>query len=360
MNFSKFYAEQFDIVYITEDVKDNKYINFMKNLIPDIPKRIIPDKSSIPKEHLNSKTLFVSSPRGKTVNRCPGSRGHICCNYLTIDLYVGCTIGCTYCIMQSYLNFSPIIVYADIEPVINRVLEIARRNKKKQIRIGTGEVGDSLLYDPLFNISGDLIESFSEEKNIYFELKTKTNFINHLLDIEKKGNAVIGFSLNPPNIILSEEGNAAKLEERLEAAKLVVESGYFVSFHFDPIFYYKTWETDYKRIIDSIYHLYKIPENKIAWISMGTFRYPPDLKDKIPFRDFFLEEFILARDKKYRYIQKIRSSVYKSIKKHIKSYYPNAPIYMCMESDAVWYNVFNTLPTEIPEIHDIFIHAEGV
>ncbi len=360
MNFSKFYAEQFDIVYITEDVKNNRYTNFMKKIIPEVPKRIIKDKSSVPQEHLNSRTLLVSSPRGKTVNRCPGSRGHICCNYLTVDLYVGCTIGCSYCIMQSYLNFSPIIVYVEVESVIERVLKIARNNSNRQIRIGTGEVGDSLLYDPLFNISRDLIEAFAEEKNIYFELKTKTNFIDHLLTVERKGNAVIGFSLNPPVIIQSEEGSAAGLYERLEAAKRASEAGYLISFHFDPIFYYDTWETDYKRIIDSIYHTYRIPEETIAWISMGTFRYPPDLKDKLPLREFFLEEFIPSKDKKYRYIQKIRSRIYRSIKSYIKHYYPNLPIYMCMESDAVWHNVFGKLPTEIPEIHDIFIHAEGV
>ncbi len=360
MNFSSFYANQFDIIYITEDVINNMYTKNALNILHTVPHRVIHDKTEIESKHLNSRTLLISSPRGKTVNRCPGTRRHVCCNYLTIDLYVGCTIGCTYCIMQYYLNFSPIIVYVETKPIIQRVKEIAQSNRDKIIRIGTGEVGDSLLYDPLFKISGDLIEEFAEEDNLYFELKTKTNFVDHLLHIKQKGNAIIGFSLNPTYIVTSEEGTAATLHERLKAAQKAIEAGYMVSFHFDPIFYYDSWERDYTEVIDFIHNQYKIPGNRIAWISMGTFRYPPDLKEKLPFRDFFLSEFVPSRDKKYRYIQKLRSSIYRTIKERIKLHYPMAPIYMCMESSAVWYNVFGKNPTEIPEIHDIFIHAKDV
>ena len=112
-------------------------------------------------------------------------------------------------------------------------------------------------------------------------------------------------------------------------------------------------------LIDLIFNKYKIPENRIAWISMGTFRYPPELKDKIGSSKIFLEEFVPSKDKKYRYIQKIRSSIYSAILKRIASY-ASVPVYMCMESSSVWKNVFGELPSNITRLSDIFNHARGL
>ena len=354
-----FYSELFKRMYITSDVKDTIYVQRARKRLPGATCIIIENRKDIPEKHLNSRTILLTSPRGKTVGRCPGTKGHICCNYLTIDLYVGCTLGCSYCIMQSYLNFSPITVYVEPEKQIQRVLEIANLNSDKKIRIGTGEVGDSLLFDPLFDISEEFIRAFSHVPNIFFELKTKTDFVDHLLSIPEKGNAVIGFSVNPQTMVDNEEGAAKSVKDRLKAAEKAAQSGFLVSFHFDPIFRYPEWRRDYTGLVDSIFRDYKIPADRIAWISMGTFRYPLELKDKKGGSKIFLEEFVSSKDKKFRYIQKIRSSMYSTIKQRINSY-ADVPIYMCMESSSVWKNVFGNLPADISQLNDIFNYAKGV
>ncbi len=360
MNFSNYYGRLFDRIYVTSDVTEHPATIRATERLKSLPLHVIGTKKDIPSEHRNSRSLFVTSPVGNTVDRCPGTRGHLCCNYLTIDLYIGCGIGCSYCILQDYLNFSPITVYVDTRPVIERVKRLARINSDGVIRIGTGEVGDSLLYDPLFEISGELVKSFSGLDNVYFELKTKTDFVDHLLDINNKGNAVIGFSLNPQGVVTGEEGTAALIERRLEAAERAVEAGYLVSFHFDPIFRYDEWQREYFDLIDSIEERYRIPQDKIAWISMGTFRYTPELKDKAEERKIFLEEFVPSRDRKFRYIQKVRSRIYSSIRQRIEEHYPDVPIYMCMESDTLWNNVFGNNPYEIPKLSDIFKPVRGL
>ena len=92
---------------------------------------------------------------------------------------------------------------------------------------------------------------------------------------------------------------------------------------------------------------------------MGTLRYTPELKEKLGEQDFLLAEFVPCHDGKNRYIQKVRSRIYRHVSERLASVC-GCPVYMCMESPAVWRNVFGKTPREIPGVRDIFIPARGI
>ncbi len=370
-------VDLFRRIYIEQDLGRPDLLNKALEKLKGLPITIVQDKHEIPEKDLNQHTLFICRPKGETVTRCPGSNwrllraapwrqtekpalvGHLCCNYITVDLYLGCPLGCEYCIMKSYLNFSPVTVYLDPEVSISKIKTLARRNYNRVLRVGTGETGDSLLLDPVFELSKLFIRSLASITNLYFELKTKTHFVDHLLNIEPKGNTVIGFSLNPQSMISAYEGISSSLEQRIEAARKAAENDYYISFHFDPLILTENWEELYETVIDS---LRGIPSDKIAWISMGTMRYTEELKEKLcisGIQDFFLEEFVPCRDGKYRYLQRVRSEIYRYIYEKLRCLF-SGPVYLCMESPAVWNNVFGKIPREIPGVRDIFKHAEGL
>jgi len=356
MPSSSYYTELIRRVYAEQAVADSPYLRRAVERLPGVPIQIVQSREAIPQEDLNRHTLFVGGPRGKTVTRCPGSKGHICCNYITVDLYLGCTLGCGYCIMESYLNFSPLTVYLEPERSIARLQELARQNRNVTIRAGTGEVGDSLLLDPLFGLSEVFITALSAYPNVYFELKTKTHFVDHLLDVEKKGNAVIGFSLNPQPYIDAYEPRASSLSERLDAARRVLEAGYHLAFHFDPVFFAETWEQEYRSLVRA---LSRFPSERIAWISLGTMRYTSALKEKLGEQTFLYEEFVPCRDGKFRYPQKMRIPIYQGLYEALKKEL-SAPIYLCMESPAIWRRVFGDLPGKIEGLRAIFTEARSV
>ncbi|MBN2551363.1 MAG: radical SAM protein [Spirochaetales bacterium] len=356
MPCSSFYTELIRRVYAEQTVAGSPYLHRAMRQLRGVELRIVKSRREIPQHDLNSHTLFVGSPRGKTVTRCPGSRGQLCCNYITVDLYLGCTLGCRYCIMESYLNFAPLTVYLEPERSIERLQELARRNGDRTIRAGTGEVGDSLLLDPLFRLSETFITALAAFPNVHFELKTKTHFVDHLLDVEPKGGAVIGFSVNPPACIEAWEPRASSLSQRLQAARKVLAAGYRLAFHLDPVFFSRNWEDDYLRLVDS---LSEFPSERIAWISLGTMRYTPELKEKLGEQPFLYEEFVPCRDGKFRYPQKIRSPMYRRLYEELAGRL-SAPIYLCMESPAVWRGVFGRVPGKIERIRDIFTNARSV
>ena len=312
--------------------------------------------SDVPPEHLRSTTLYLTNHRGRALARCPGSRGHRCCNYLTVDLYTGCPLGCDYCIMRSYLNSSPLSVNVDVERIAEEILDHVARHQGTDVRIGTGEVGDSLLFDPVFDLSRTLVESLAPWPRAALELKTKTAEVDHLLDIPHKGRAVLGFSVNPQPLVEAAEGMAAPLSARMSAARRSVKAGYRVSFHFDPIIHSRHWRPLYAGLVKE---LGDFPGGSIAWISLGCFRYTPGLKRKLGHSPLLLDEFVLCADGKYRYVQRQRVAMYTHLLEGIRGS-TDAPVYLCMESLAVWRAVFGAAPEEIPELHGIFNPDRGV
>ncbi len=355
MSCLTFSHKRFTAVYLQRSARNFPAVARFQRAFPETGIIEVDDRDEIPEKETGA--LYLCRSRGDVLSRCPGSRGHICCNYLTLDQYIGCDIGCTYCIMQYYLNFSPITVYVDTAPGIAAVRKLAVENPETVIRVGTGEVGDSLFLDAAFGLAEEYIRGLSGFKNVYLELKTKTAQVDHLLRVPEKGNAVIAFSLNPGRVADAEEGAAAPVRERLNAAARILDAGYLTAFHFDPIVYYPGWQEDYSAVVDL---LQDFPCEKIRWISLGTMRYPPGLKDKMGRRRYLLDEYVRSADGKFRYIQKKRIGIYRYMLERIRNK-ADIPVYLCMESPAVWRAVFGNIPGNIPGLRDIFkrVKVEG-
>ncbi len=344
-------------MYVEQGASGLPAVGRCREALPDLPWTVVEDQDLVPVEHRNRSTLFLGLPRGKVFGSCPGTHGHICCNYTTIDLYLGCTLGCTYCIMQSYLNFAPVTVYVDPQPGIDAVIAAAQANPGRTLRVGTGEVGDSLLLDPIFRLSEVYINAFAPYPNIVFEMKTKTDTVDHLLGVRDKGNAVVGFSLSAETAAAAEDGQSASIDERLAAARKVADAGYGLAFHFDPIIRFEGWAGEIEALTAK---LRSFAHDRIAWISMGTVRYPPELRDHMTVRPFFFDEFVPCRDGKYRYVQRERIKLYRHLNEQL-SKVVNAPIYLCMESATVWQAVFQSLPGKGRDgVRAIFAPLEAV
>jgi len=360
----------FNKIYIEKKIANHKNVKRILSKINCAPKieyfndihKIIKKEPFVFHPDDRSKKLVLSCIRGEILQKCPGSFGHICCNYHVINLYLGCPLNCTYCILQSYLNQPFIIINVDIEKIFDFLKKVFNVNKERLFRIGTGELSDSLVYDPLTDFSKDFIDFFSMHKNTIFEFKTKTDYIENILEVNNSGNnIVVGFSVNPQKIINTEEGNAVSLAKRLSAAVKLVEKGYKVAFHFDPIFNINNFDYEYKPVVDLIFD--KISYNNIAWISLGTFRYTPALKNILeynyPDTKILLDEFIESNDKKYRYFKPIRSKLYKSIINWIKKRSSDVHVYLCMESPLIWKETTGSLPCEKDDLfRDIIINKK--
>ena len=285
--------------------------------------------------------------RNKFLKPCPGTKEYLCCQYRFLNVALNCPIDCTYCILQTYLNTNALVIFVNQEDLLKE-LDSELKADPSLIRIGTGELTDSLALDPLSGLNQSLIDFFSHQRQGYLELKTKSDHIQHLFNLDHQGQTIISWSLNPQSIIDNEEGLAASLKARMMAAQKCQERGYKIGFHFDPILLYPGWESDYESLIDALFS--KISPESLAWISMGCFRFIPPLKGiiktRFPKSKIIYEEFIPGMDKKMRYPQPVRIKIYSTLAKRIRKRAPDAFIYLCMESYEVWKGAIGKAPED--------------
>jgi spore photoproduct lyase len=273
----------------------------------------------------------------------------VCCNYLVLNLISNCPLDCSYCFLQEYLGNNPAIkVFTNVGDALAEVSDVLQRHPGRTFRIGTGELADSLALDPITGLSSLLVPFFAGFRNAQLELKTKTDCIEELLRIDRKGGAVISWSVNAVEIAEQEESGAATMAERVAAARAVQGAGYRIGLHFDPLVEFDGWERGYREAIDAIFAA--IDPCRVAWVSLGTLRMTPHLEAAIRARGIakyvLASEMVPAPDGKSRIWRGLRTKMYRFVLEELRRVGPRMPIYLCMESPELWLRVMKEVPSD--------------
>ncbi|PID58137.1 radical SAM protein [candidate division KSB3 bacterium] len=337
--------------------------------LPNVPVRRVHGKSDAlailkqsgrPLEQ-GKEIFFLTTQRGRFFKKCPGTKAQVCCNYYVVNFATNCHLDCSYCILQGYLENNPFLTF-----FVNTddLLEELRReftDEQRVFRVGTGEFTDSLAMDEITEFSKILVPFFATQPNATLELKTKSDTIENLLSLDHQGRTSVAWSVNTPEHIAAEEPKTATLDERLCAAAHCQEAGYRIGFHFDPIFYTPGWERAYHQVVDRLFDT--VDPDNINWISLGGFRFSPDLKAiirrRFPDSKILFGEFVRCNDNKMRYFKAQRLEIYRSMLKRIKQYGQRIPVYLCMDSPQVWKQVYGWTPhcdRDLAHIFDRRLH----
>ncbi len=352
-----------EAIYIDQEVKEHWLVQKITDYYTGIPATVVSSSKEIEEKYIHSddpitegkKHLFLTSNRGSFVKKCPGTNGFICCNYYVIDLIENCPLECSYCFLQNYLSERMIKIYVNVEDMFTE-LDTLIADPKKFYRIGTGELSDSLALDEVTSFSSLLVQYFADKPNALLELKTKSNAIGNLLSLDPRGQTIISWSLNPDRMIQQEEPKTSRLKDRIGSAFQCQEKGYQLAFHFDPIFYYDDWKKDYQDLIDQLFDT--IDSNRIAWISLGGFRYNQPfqrvLPERFPESRILYQEFLESPDGKMRYFIKIREQLYQTILSMLKEKDTKLFTYLCMEGKHVWSKVYGFTPKNDHNLDRLF------
>jgi spore photoproduct lyase len=283
---------------------------------------------------------------GEFLKPCPGTKGYICCGYQILHVGTNCPMDCSYCILQAYFNQPSLRVFVNLEEKLRTIGPFLDSRRDRIFRIGTGEFTDSLALDPVVGWTDILLSFFAQRTNAVLELKTKTDHIAGLLSATQRDRIIVSWSLNSPRISAREEHGAPGIKKRLLCAKQCQEEGYVLGFHFDPLIHYPGWKDDYRRTLDLMDQL--IDPRGIIWLSLGCFRFMPDLKGIIrrrhPGTSVLNGEFITGLDGKQRYFKPIRIDLYGFMREKLDEWSKDLGLYLCMEGPDIWEKSMNWSP----------------
>jgi spore photoproduct lyase len=206
--------------------------------------------------------------------------------------------------------------------------------QQERLWISTGLVTDSLLAEQFNPQIADLSTLIPE--NAILELRTKsadTSLLeNPAID---RTRVVVAWSLNPESIATKYEFGTATVAERINASQHAVSLGYRVAFHFDPVFYFDGCGEAYENLIDE---LKQIPNQNLAFFSVGLFRYMPDLgaviRQRFPYHEILTGEFFRQSDGKYHYLRHIRKEMYRNFQLWLEPWSEKVPVFWSMEPDG--------------------------
>ncbi len=294
------------------------------------------------------RLLEVVEYRGRSLRQCPGTRHYLCCGYRILHIGAQCTLGCTYCILQAYFSQPNLRLFGNTEEMLQGLEAELTSHPLELYRIGTGEFTDSLLLDPHTRLTSRLVPLVAAHTNAVLELKSKTDFVDHLLDLPHGGRVIMAWSLSAPAVRKREESGAASIGERLRAARRCSRAGYKLAFHFDPLIDHPGWQEGYGEVLDRLFEA--VDPGSIVWISLGGFRFMPELKAIIQARHpesrIVYGELIRGLDGKMRYFRDIRVELFSFMRERIAKADPNLCVYLCMEGEDIWRDVFGFSPEE--------------
>jgi len=336
-------------IFIEKGVKDLRWTcEFLENfpqaehlVIEDVKNALkgIRDADVTDVYNFRRENLFLVKNKSAFIKICPCTKGCVRCGYWILNIGFGCPIDCAYCYLQMYSNAPGIILPANIEDYYPYIEEFGRKVSGR-VRIGTGEFTDSLALDKYTKYSSYLIPFFRDKKNLVFELKTKSANIDNVLKKEPHDSIVISWSMNTLQVAERYEKGGSSIKGRINAARKAAGEGYKIGFHFDPIVYYPKWESDYKETVEEMFSYDEIRKNTV-WISLGTLRYTPGLKQAAEKRFeenlmFYQGEFFTDIDGKLRYSRRVRIDMYNRMVEWIRSFNTSLWVYLCMEPEDIW------------------------
>jgi len=299
---------------------------------------LVADVEPPPAADPDKGTLRLLAFPGEFLKPCPGTKSYICCGYQILNVGTNCPLDCSYCILQAYFNQPSLRVFVNLEQKLEEIGVLLDQSRDRIFRLGTGEFTDSLALDPYAEWSRFLPVFIRERRNAVLEFKTKTERTQGLLSSQVRDRIVVSWSLNSPFIAATEEHGAPSVRKRLEAARACQEQGFVVGFHFDPIIEHPDWQGRYLETIEMMDRM--IDPARVIWVSLGCFRFMPQLKPVIrkrhPGSRVLDGEFVPGLDGKMRYFKPIRIELYRFMKQNLDQWSRDLGLYLCMESDEVW------------------------
>jgi len=189
----------------------------------------------------------------------------VCPHFWELRWAFGCPFECAYCYLQGTGRGNKKPKYRPINKVIKAIDKAFKDEyfQKHPSIFNSGELSDSLMNPSNMKQIADFFETQERHKLL---LLTKSSNVEWLAQKTRK-QTIVSFSINASEISKRWENKAPLPQQRIEAAKRLIEAGYEVRIRIDPIFPIENWNVHYENLIYSIFSTLPADPDRIT---LGT------------------------------------------------------------------------------------------
>ena len=268
---------------------------------------------------------------------CGTTNGEVVCQGgWGIHTFAGCVHKCDYCAEGYVVN-----IMLDLEEFADRLTCLFRdRPEQKLYRYDL--MGDAICFEPEYGASAILADCFTRSDDKYLLYYTKSDNVEHLLDLPKS-NAIFYCTLSTESVCRLIERDTPSLPRRIEGLRRCQEAGYGVRVGFSPIIPVTAWRQETTEALEALFTDVS-PEVVRLWVlslmKCADFEQciDPDLIDPS-----FLSAMRLAapeldpRLPAHRpFPHQVRLEIYRHYLDELTRISPDTPVGLCSESRAVW------------------------
>ncbi|MEW6355004.1 MAG: spore photoproduct lyase family protein [Planctomycetota bacterium] len=293
---------------------------------------------------LNTHMLLGQGEWGLRDRKVLRERNHgVCQTAYELHCAHGCLHGCAYCHIRKLLT-----IMLNLEEYIERLDDFIKTAPWLNLFKYDNQT-DQICFEPEYGASDLMTRYFARQPDKYLLLYTKSDNVDHLLDLPHGGHTIINWSMSCDTVSRTVERNTPDVWKRIEAAEKCQKAGYIVRARFSPIVPIITWREEYGETIREYLARVKpdvVTLDILGWMDAKMMEGCFDVETFDPeFREYargVISEGNAKRDKPYYpagkqfFSHELRSKIYRFFIDEIRKCRPDQRISICMETPEMW------------------------
>ena len=244
-------------------------------------------------------------------------------HFFYVTPVLNCLYNCDYCFLQGMYQSANLVVFANQEAMIAEMRETALRLQDfgEEMMTAISYNTDLLAMEPWLGLCQHWIEANRSLPNSNIEIRTKSGNFRSLRSLEPAQNAVLAWTVSPPEVFRSYESRTAPPAVRIRAAAEAAQRGWPVRICLDPVLKIPHWQKIYTTFIDDLFAT--LPPDHIRDLSLGVFRmsstYFKTIRAPRPTSDLYYYPF-QARNGLTKYPDSDQEEMMEALTAHLSRY----------------------------------------
>jgi len=189
---------------------------------------------------------------------------------------MNCPYDCGYCYLRGLYTSANIVAFVNLDDAF---AELTKTFANRRPIVCLSYDTDMLALEQIFGFTRGWINYAAVNKNVTFELRTKSANFNSIADVKPIDNFIFAWTLLPEIFISKYEKKTPGLAARIKNILRASEAGWRVRLCFDPLLYAPGCADTYRSFIAGVFN--ELRGADILDVCLGPFRAPKTILRRI-------------------------------------------------------------------------------